>query len=79
VDHRNSHPVATIYNQELMRYTLYTGEPAFTGFMRTEPTSTFWAWVYTVFYFLPDRDTRLGVCRGRGDLLPVRWPHHCCG
>src|SRR5680860_334459 len=42
----------TIYNQELMRYTMYTGEPAFTGFMRTKPSSTFWAWVYTLFYFL---------------------------
>ncbi|CAN5560198.1 hypothetical protein BH20ACT21_BH20ACT21_08980 [soil metagenome] len=41
----------TIYNQELMRYTMYTGEPAFTGFMRTKPSSTFWAWVYTLFYF----------------------------
>jgi hypothetical protein len=42
----------TVYNQELMRYTMYTGEPAFTGFMRTKPSSTFWAWVYSLFYFL---------------------------
>jgi hypothetical protein len=42
----------TVYNQELMRYTMYTGEPAFTGFMRTKPSSTFWAWVYSIFYFL---------------------------
>ena len=42
----------TIYNQELMRYTMATGEPAFTGFMRTKPSSTFWAWVYSLFYFL---------------------------
>jgi hypothetical protein len=41
----------TIYNQALMRYTMYTGEPAFTGFMRTKPSSTFWGWVYTLFYF----------------------------
>jgi hypothetical protein len=41
----------TIYNQELMRYTMYTGEPAFTGFMRTKPSSTFWAWIYSIFYF----------------------------
>jgi hypothetical protein len=42
----------TVYNQELMRYTMYTGEPAFTGFMRTKPSSNFWAWVYSIFYFL---------------------------
>ena len=32
----------TIFNTELMRYTLATGEPVFTGFMRTRPSSTFW-------------------------------------
>ncbi|HEV8712982.1 MAG TPA: Nramp family divalent metal transporter, partial [Candidatus Binatia bacterium] len=42
----------TIFNTELIRYTLYTGEPALTGFMRTRPHSTFWAWFYTVLYFL---------------------------
>src|SRR5512134_256626 len=42
----------TIFNTELMRYTLATGEPAFTGFMRTRPSSTFWAWVYALLYFL---------------------------
>ena len=42
----------TIFNTELMRYTLATGEPAFTGFMRTRPSSTAWAWVYAVLYFL---------------------------
>jgi len=42
----------TIFNTELMRYTLATGEPVFTGFMRTRPRSTFWAWVYAVLYFL---------------------------
>ena len=35
-----------------MRYTLATGEPVFTGFMRTRPSSTAWAWVYAVLYFL---------------------------
>ena len=29
-----------------MRYTIATGEPAFTGFMRTRPRATFWAWFY---------------------------------
>jgi hypothetical protein len=35
-----------------MRYTLATGEPAFTGFMRTRPSSTLWAWLYAGLYFL---------------------------
>ena len=30
----------TVFNTELMRYTLATGEPVFTGFMRTRPSST---------------------------------------
>ena len=42
----------TIFNTEVMRYTLATGEPVFTGFMRTKPSSTFWAWMYSVLYFL---------------------------
>src|SRR6185295_280670 len=42
----------TIFNFELMRYTLATGESAITGFMRTRPNSSFWAWFYVVLYFL---------------------------
>jgi hypothetical protein len=42
----------TVFNTEVVRYTLYTGESAFTGFMRTKPGSTFWAWVYSILYFL---------------------------
>jgi hypothetical protein len=42
----------TIFNTEVMRYTLATGEPVFTGFMRTRPSSTFWACVYAGLYFL---------------------------
>jgi hypothetical protein len=42
----------TIFNTEVMRYTLATGEPAFTGFMRTRPSSTLWACVYAALYFL---------------------------
>lgn len=42
----------TIFNLELMRYTLATGEPVFTGFMRTRPSSTLWAWFYSILYFL---------------------------
>src|SRR5215213_3566967 len=42
----------TLLNVELMRYTIATGEPVFTGFMRTRPHSTFWAWFYSILYFL---------------------------
>lgn len=42
----------TIFNTELMRYTLATGEPVFTGFMRTRPARAFWAWFYAGMYFL---------------------------
>lgn len=42
----------TLLNVELMRYTMATGEPIFTGFMRTQPHSTFWAWFYSILYFL---------------------------
>ncbi len=42
----------TVFNTELMRYTVATGEPAFTGFMRTAPSPSFWAWVYALLYFM---------------------------
>jgi hypothetical protein len=42
----------TVFNTELMRYTLARGEPVFTGFMRTRPHATFWAWFYSVLFFL---------------------------
>jgi hypothetical protein len=42
----------TLFNTELVRYTLYTGESAFTGFMRTKPHATFWGWFYALLYFL---------------------------
>jgi hypothetical protein len=42
----------TVFNTEVMRYTLATGEPVFSGFMRTRPSSTVWAWVYAGLYFL---------------------------
>jgi hypothetical protein len=42
----------TIFNTEVMRYTLATGEPVFTGFMRTRPSATLWAWTYSAFYFV---------------------------
>jgi hypothetical protein len=42
----------TVFNTELMRYTLATGEPVFTGFMRTRPHPTVWAWFYAILFFL---------------------------
>lgn len=42
----------TILNTELVRYTLYTGEPALIGFMRTWPGPAFWAVFYAVLTFL---------------------------
>jgi hypothetical protein len=42
----------TVFNTEVMRYVVATGEPVLTGFMRTAPSSKLWAWFYTVLYFL---------------------------
>ncbi len=42
----------TIFNTEVMRYVVATGEPVFTGFMRTRPSSNFWAWFYSILFFL---------------------------
>lgn len=42
----------TVFNVELMRWTMATGEPVVIGFMRTKPHATFWAWVYAALYFL---------------------------
>ena len=41
-----------ILNQEMMRYTVATGEPIFTGFLRTKPGPVFWGSVYTFLMFL---------------------------
>lgn len=38
-----------ILNQEMGRYTLYTGEPIVTGFMRTWPGPRFWGTTYAIF------------------------------
>lgn len=42
----------TIFNTEVIRYTLYTGEPIFTGFMRTKPGVNFWGIFYAILFFL---------------------------
>lgn len=41
-----------LINQELVRYTIATGEPIFTGFMRTRPGPIFWGWVYSLLLFM---------------------------
>ena len=38
-----------VLNQEMGRYTLYTGEPIVTGFMRTWPGPRFWGTTYAIF------------------------------
>ena len=38
-----------VLNLELLRYTLYTGEPMITGIMRLSPGSRVWATVYSIF------------------------------
>lgn len=46
----------TLYNIEISRYTLYTGEPIFTGKFRTLPGPMFWLCLYLVLdcgSFLP--------------------------
>src|SRR6266487_1947697 len=45
-----------IFNLEAIRYTLYTGEPIFTGIMRLRPGSMFWGRVYVLLTI-----TQLGV------------------
>lgn len=45
-----------IYNIEISRYTLYTGEPIFTGKFRTLPGPMFWLFIYLILdcgSFLP--------------------------
>lgn len=37
-----------VINLEAIRYTLYTGEPAVSGFLRLRPASWFWAAVYSL-------------------------------
>lgn len=41
-----------LLNLEMARYTLYTGEPIITGFMRTWPGPAFWGSTYAVLSFL---------------------------
>jgi len=43
--------VQVVYNVEISRYTLYTGEPIFTGKFRTLPGPRFWLFVYLILDF----------------------------
>lgn len=38
----------TVFNLEAIRYTLYTGEPIYSGFLRLKPGPRFWAVAYCV-------------------------------
>jgi len=40
-----------VYNLEISRYALYTGEPIFTGKFRTLPGPRFWVFAYLLFDF----------------------------
>jgi hypothetical protein len=40
-----------LYNIEISRYTLYSGEPIFTGKFRTLPGPRFWVWIYLLLDF----------------------------
>jgi hypothetical protein len=40
-----------VYNIEISRYTLYCGEPIFSGKFRTLPGPAFWLWVYLLLDF----------------------------
>jgi hypothetical protein len=42
----------TVFNTELMRYTIATGEPVLTGFMRTGPHPAAWGLVYSALFLL---------------------------
>lgn len=41
-----------VFNLEAIRYTLYTGEPIYGGFLRLNPGSRFWAFFYCGLCFL---------------------------
>jgi hypothetical protein len=40
-----------VFNLEAIRYTLYTGEPIYGGFLRLRPGPRFWAGIYSVLGF----------------------------
>ena len=40
-----------LLNTEAIRYTIYTGEPMFSGYMRCKPGAPFWAFFYSIIDF----------------------------
>ena len=67
-----------VLNTEMARYTLATGEPIFTGFMRTPPGAPFWGWSYSLLHLIqvawpagrspparPSPRSASGACRAR--------------
>src|SRR5512146_237764 len=42
----------TFLKLEMVRDTLYTGEPITVGFMRLAPGKAFWGWLFTIIGFL---------------------------
>ena len=74
-----------VYNMELCRYTLYSGEPIFTGKFRTPPGPRFWLVLYlfldfgSVFPYLaasaatPAATIALGYVPDKDHPLPVEW------
>src|SRR5262245_34572779 len=42
----------TVFNLELMRYTMATGEPVCSVFVRPRPRAGFWAWTYAGLFVL---------------------------
>jgi hypothetical protein len=77
-----------VFNLEAIRYTLYTGEPIYTGFLRLSPGRIWWAFVYGTLAVcqlgwpalaLTCGATLFGMGAGRlpgtepGDLAIVQW------
>jgi hypothetical protein len=75
----------TLYNIEISRYTLYTGEPIFTGKFRTKPGPLFWLPIYLLLDFgsffpylaagaaVPLLTMWLGDLPGKADLAEHKW------
>ena len=62
----------TLLNVELMRYTMATGEPVVTGFMRTPPARHVLGLVLFDTLFPTAGLARMGRCCGRRSLLSLR-------
>ncbi len=61
-----------VLNTEVMRYTLCTGEPAMTGFLRCKPSPRFWVIFYLILEFAGWFPTLAGLS---AQVLVVAWKH----